>query len=90
MLLAIVQLPRRLWTYIICLVEDPKSTEFGFNTILHAHSAIMALSYDVFPVVSSITWGTTVSAMLIYWVAIGRPRYPTQLSEIIPFVAPPL
>ncbi|KUI70661.1 hypothetical protein VM1G_06313 [Cytospora mali] len=41
----------------------------------------------VFPLVAGVSWFTTLSILLIRWLAIGRPRYPGQVNPEIPFIS---
>ncbi|ROV92535.1 hypothetical protein VSDG_06693 [Cytospora chrysosperma] len=41
----------------------------------------------VFPLVAGASWFTTLSVLLIRWLAIGRPRYPGQVNPEIPFIS---
>lgn len=39
------------------------------------------------PLVASSAWLTTLTVLLLRWVAIGRPRYPGQVNPEVPFIS---
>lgn len=41
----------------------------------------------VFPLVAGSAWFTTLSILLLRWLAIGRPRYPGQVNPEAPFIS---
>lgn len=41
----------------------------------------------VFPLVAGLAWFTTLSVLLIRWLAIGQPRYPGQVNPDVPFIS---
>lgn len=41
----------------------------------------------VFPLVAGISWFTTLTILLVRWLALGQPKYPGQINPEIPFVS---
>lgn len=41
----------------------------------------------IFPLAAGLGWFSTLSILLIRWLAIGRPRYPGQVNPEIPFIS---
>ncbi|KAJ0115059.1 Frag1/DRAM/Sfk1 family protein [Diaporthe amygdali] len=41
----------------------------------------------VFPLVAGISWFSTLTILLVRWLAIGQPRYPGQINPEIPFIS---
>ncbi|CAJ2512051.1 Uu.00g076760.m01.CDS01 [Anthostomella pinea] len=41
----------------------------------------------LFPVVAGSCWFTTLTILLIRWLAIGRPQYPNQVNPYVPFIS---
>lgn len=41
----------------------------------------------VFPLVAGTSWFSTLSILLLRWLALGRPRYPGQVNPEIPFIS---
>ncbi|KAI0466389.1 hypothetical protein F4859DRAFT_307306 [Xylaria cf. heliscus] len=41
----------------------------------------------LFPFLASIFWFATLTILLIRWLSLGRPRYPSQINPDIPFVS---
>lgn len=41
----------------------------------------------LFPLLAGLCWFTTLSVLLIRWLALGRPRYPEQANPWVPFIS---
>lgn len=41
----------------------------------------------VFPLIAGTSWFSTLSILLLRWLALGRPRYPGQVNPEIPFIS---
>ncbi|KAG6356408.1 hypothetical protein INS49_015796 [Diaporthe citri] len=41
----------------------------------------------VFPLVAGISWFSTLTILLVRWLALGQPRYPGQINPDIPFIS---
>ncbi|PSR81731.1 Frag1/DRAM/Sfk1 family-domain-containing protein [Coniella lustricola] len=41
----------------------------------------------LFPLVAGLAWFSTLSILLIRWLAIGQPRYPGQVNPEVPFIS---
>lgn len=55
-----------------------RSNRFYFHTHNKLH---------YFPIIASVTWFSTLTILLIRWLAVGRPRYPGQVNPDIPFIS---
>ncbi|KAK7920896.1 hypothetical protein PG985_008918 [Apiospora marii] len=41
----------------------------------------------LFPLVAGLSWFTTISILLVRWLALGQPRYPGQVNPDVPFIS---
>ncbi|CAN8096230.1 unnamed protein product [Discula destructiva] len=41
----------------------------------------------LFPLTAGLAWFTTLSILLVRWLAIGQPRYPGQVNPELPFIS---
>ena len=54
-----------------------------FNKEVRNSEALLWL----FPLAAGLTWFTTLSVLLVRWLAIGQPRYPGQINPAFPFIS---
>jgi hypothetical protein len=40
-----------------------------------------------FPIIASASWFLTLTALLLRWLSLGRPRYPGQVNPWVPFIS---
>lgn len=41
----------------------------------------------IFPLIAGVSWFSTLTILLLRWLAIGQPRYPGQVNPVIPFIS---
>lgn len=52
------------------------------SVYIHTHKRL-----HWFPIIASIAWFSTLTILLLRWVALGRPRYPGQANPYVPFIS---
>jgi hypothetical protein len=51
------------------------------------HESLHSQKLWIFPLAAGISWFTTLTVLLVRWLAIGQPRYPGQVNPEIPFIS---
>lgn len=49
--------------------------------------ASLQLRLHYFPIVAGAAWFSTLTSLLLRWLALGRPRYPGQVNPHVPFIS---